>query len=89
MVYDILVALEKSGDLMKSFLLVADRNSLDGKKRLQGSLVRNVQRSFLAIDSGVAGNEEARIPLDKVIEIRSGGRTLFRKGERIERIYPR
>lgn len=89
MAYDVLRKLERTGKLVHSLLLVADRNSLDGKRRVPGSLVREVQRSFISIDSGETGHETLRIPLDRIIEIRSGRRIVFRKGKRIERIYPR
>jgi uncharacterized protein (UPF0248 family) len=89
MVYDILAGLKKNRRLLESLLVLADRSSLDGKKRIPGSLIREVQRSFIVIESGETGQEAERVPLDKIMEIRSGGRILFRKGRRIERIYPR
>lgn len=89
MVHDILSGLEKMGNLSESFLLVADRQSLDGKKRLPGSLITEIRRGWIVFETGETGQEKVMIPSDKILEIRSGGRTLFRKSRRMEKVYPR
>lgn len=86
MVRGILRKLESEGR-MGGCSLSYDRGG--ARMTVFGRDIIRIGRSSVTFLGGETGREEFSIPLEAIREIEAGGRTLFRKKKRIERVYPR
>jgi len=89
MPYDMLKKLLVEGRLGDCSIAVAHANSVNKIKTIQGSLVISIKRSGIEYLGGETGHERFLIPLDLVLGIKSGSRMIYRKKNRVERIFPR
>ena len=89
MAYDVLSKLKREGILGGCSILVSDDSSPRGSRRIFGRDITAVSLSCISFKGGETGHESLSAPINSVLEIESGGRVIYRKKKRIERIYPR
>jgi hypothetical protein len=89
MAYDLLNRLKSEGSLGACSLLISDPGSLRKTRNVFGRDIRRITLSRIEFLGGETGHETLSVPMDSILEIECGGRILFRKKKRIERIYPR
>lgn len=89
MVHNILKKLIAEGRLKPCSIAVFQKGAPGNRKMVFGRDISRVTRSRIEYMGGETGYERLSIPLESVMEIGLGGRTLFRRKERVKRIYPR
>lgn len=89
MVYGILRRLESEGSLGKCSISLSRKDVAGGKDFIFGRDIVSMDRSCIIVTGGETGHEEARVPLERIKEIESEGRVIFRRKGRIEKVYPR
>jgi uncharacterized protein (UPF0248 family) len=89
MAYSVLNKLKSEGVLRNCSITVSDSDSFRRHKTIFGRDVVRITVSGIELLGGETGHESLSVPINSVQEIRSGGRVVYRKKKRIERIYPR
>ncbi|GEM_PF-1620506 len=89
MAYDILKGLESGGRLGSCSIALKGEGIAGGRAFVFGRDIVSVDRQKVTFRGGETGQEALTLPLEEIQEIESGGRTVFRKGRRIERVYPK
>jgi hypothetical protein len=86
---DLLRKLQIEGSLKKCSILIPDDSMPRKSRRIFGRDITGINLSRIDFNGGETGHETLSIPIGSVLEIERGGRILYRKKKRIERIYPR
>jgi hypothetical protein len=89
MVYSALVDLKSRGKLRTSSITVSDSAAVRKKRYVFGREITGFDRRHIRFRGGESGYEELSLPLEKIIEIESGGRIVFKRKPRIKKVYPR
>lgn len=89
MVFDVLSKLKQSGRLKNCVITISDKDAARDKKYVYGRDVLGINRSFVTFKGGETGYEELVAPLEKVLEIRVNGKSVWKRKKQIKRIYPR
>jgi uncharacterized protein (UPF0248 family) len=89
MAYNILSKLLAEGRLKSCSVAVFHRGATGNRKTLFGRDITGITRSHIEHAGGETGYERLKTPMESVMEIEAGGRTVFRRKKTIKRIYPR
>jgi uncharacterized protein (UPF0248 family) len=89
MAYDILKKLLAEGRLKSCSITAFQKGAAGNRRTVFGREISGVTRSRIIYAGGETGYERLSIPLESILEIEVDGRTVFRRRERIKRIYPR
>ena len=89
MVYDLLRRLISDGRLADCSITIAHMSSADKKRTILGRDVLDVRKDGIQYNGGETGQEAFSVPLKSIIGIELGGKVLYRRRQRIEKIYPR
>jgi len=89
MTYDVLIKLKAQGLLDGCSIAVSDKDSMRRHRTILGRDIARVTRSSIEFRGGETGHEILSVPIESILEIEYGGKVIYRKKKRIERIYPR
>ena len=89
MVYGILRKLESEGRLRKCSIALFRKDVKGRKEFIFGRDIVDIDRSCVSFLGGECGQERHTGPREAIREVESGGRAVFRRKKRIERVYPK
>jgi uncharacterized protein (UPF0248 family) len=89
MIYDILVKLKQNKQLYSCSITVFHPGAVNNKRFIFGREIVDFNTSAIRFRGGETGYEEFTVPLEDVMSVESGGKTVFKRKPRIKRVYPR
>ncbi len=89
MIHDILLKLKHEKKLYSCSITVHHPGAVNDKRYVFGREIVGFSTSGIRFRGGETGYEEFTVPLEDVLMIESGGRTVFKRKPRIKKVYPR
>ena len=89
MVYDVLNKLRQEKKLYSCSMTVSESGAVNGKRFVFGREITDFNKHHIRFRGGETGYEEFTMPLERVLQIESEGRVVFKRKPRIKTFYPR
>jgi hypothetical protein len=89
MVYHLLKKMQANGSLKECSITIAHKASVDKTRTVLGRDITNIRMNGIEYHGGEATHEKFTVPLKSILGVELGGRQVYRKKKRVERIYPR
>lgn len=89
MVFNVLTRLKHGNKIRSCAITVSNPGAINGRNFVFGRDIVNFNKSAIRFRGGETGYEEFTVPLDDVISVESGGKIIFRKRPKIDKVYPR